>query len=114
MNKNAKAWVKALRSGKYKQGTLALHIGNTYCCLGVACELAATAGVISPGGEEGEGLWRYEEHMTTLPAVVQDWLGIRSGNGDYGRDSLAADNDGGCGFDEIVDIIESEPEGLFA
>lgn len=32
-------WVKALRSGKYKQGNYTLH--NTqeeYCCLGVFCE----------------------------------------------------------------------------
>lgn len=32
-------WIKALRSGKYKQGHYRLHSKstNSYCCLGVAC-----------------------------------------------------------------------------
>lgn len=32
-------WVKALRSGKYKQGGGQLYneLDNSYCCLGVAC-----------------------------------------------------------------------------
>lgn len=37
--KSLKAWIKALRSGRYKQASGALHNrgakGNTYCCLGV-------------------------------------------------------------------------------
>lgn len=33
-------WVEALRSGKYKQGRSALRIDDTYCCLGVLCEVA--------------------------------------------------------------------------
>ena len=33
-------WLKALRSGKYKQGTFALHRSNgTFCCLGVLCDI---------------------------------------------------------------------------
>jgi len=36
-----KKWVKALRSGKYDQGTGGLHSedDNTHCCLGVLCEV---------------------------------------------------------------------------
>lgn len=35
-------WLKALRSGRYKQGTGWLHDSpsNTYCCLGVLCAVA--------------------------------------------------------------------------
>lgn len=37
------AWVKALRSGKYKQGEMKLIQGGKtnkkYCCLGVLCEI---------------------------------------------------------------------------
>ena len=47
MNKNAEIWIKALRSGKYSQGTGSLsrtvtENGETevnFCCLGVACDL---------------------------------------------------------------------------
>jgi hypothetical protein len=41
-----KQWVKALRSGKYKQGTGQLSRGRgksaTYCCLGVLNKIAGT------------------------------------------------------------------------
>lgn len=35
-----KAWIEALKSGKYSQCIRVLHIENEYCCLGVACELS--------------------------------------------------------------------------
>jgi len=40
MKKNvAKKWVKALRSGKYKQSREMLKNSGGYCCLGVLCEI---------------------------------------------------------------------------
>ena len=36
---NRQKWVKALRSGKYKQGKGYLHHADKYCCLGVAQDL---------------------------------------------------------------------------
>jgi hypothetical protein len=38
----AENWVKALRSGEYTQGSNFMfnNFTNTYCCLGVACEVA--------------------------------------------------------------------------
>lgn len=42
--KNVKEWIAALRSGKYKQGRLRLVDSyDTYCCLGVACNLEPLA-----------------------------------------------------------------------
>ena len=35
----AKKWVKALRSGKYKQCQKRLYDGEGYCCLGVLCKI---------------------------------------------------------------------------
>lgn len=52
MNKRIKKlWIKALRSGKYKQGQGQLRRGRkpenaVYCCLGVLCDLAVKAGAI--------------------------------------------------------------------
>jgi hypothetical protein len=37
--KNIKKWVKALRSGKYKQTKYNLQDKTGYCCLGVACDI---------------------------------------------------------------------------
>jgi hypothetical protein len=40
MDKKVKAkWLKALRSRKYKQTTLALHDSQGHCCLGVLCDI---------------------------------------------------------------------------
>ena len=33
-------WIKALESGKYKQGFCRLKDGTAYCCLGVAAKIA--------------------------------------------------------------------------
>lgn len=39
-NEQVKQWVAALRSDEYKQGFGALHEGDGFCCLGVACDVA--------------------------------------------------------------------------
>ena len=39
-------WLDALRSGKYEQGKLMLRpTDNSYCCLGVLCEIAQESGI---------------------------------------------------------------------
>jgi hypothetical protein len=42
-------WLAALRSGEYPQGKGQLNYDNTYCCLGVACDIAV---------KEGMGRWQ--------------------------------------------------------
>ena len=49
MNQEIKQkWVEALRSGKYKQTTYVLRREDSYCCLGVLCDIA------------GRGKWSIE------------------------------------------------------
>jgi hypothetical protein len=36
-------WIKALRSGQYKQCKEQLRNNNKYCCLGVACDIVPNA-----------------------------------------------------------------------
>lgn len=74
-------FIKALRSGKYKQGRTALRRREqAYCCLGVACDVSK------------KGRWQYQKahkvykyicndntaSLSTLPAPVAEWLGIDS------------------------------------
>lgn len=120
LNENAKKWVAALRSGRYRQVKGYLRKGNSYCCLGVACELAVAAGVIDPAGVSAakgdNGTFLYAGNSIDLPLKVQEWLGLSSSIGFYDNgdhDSLVMANDSGCRFPRIADIIESEPEGLF-
>ena len=99
-------WVVALRSGKYKQSMGKLRVADAFCCLGVACDIS------------GLGEWTlhnyYLGQSMALPFEVFTWLGLRTSEGDRERgNSLAGMNDqDGKSFNDIADVIESEPEGL--
>lgn len=114
-----KAWVQALRSGEYKQGNGYLHYGDTYCCLGVACDLAVKDGVeMDVDADDDEGAVAYDGAAVIPPSKAQSWLGLSDPYGRYMRDDkihyLTSLNDAGTPFAEIADLIESNPEGLFA
>lgn len=105
-----KAWVKALRSGKYKQGKNFLaqrkpHEKTRYCCLGVLCDITPDAkrvgiskgGVISfkmPGDEYPEEAY--------LPRTLDNRVGLEFDDVEY----LVQMNDAGKSFEEIADYIE--------
>lgn len=102
----AKKWIEALRSGGYRQGIGRLHsyTEGTYCCLGVACEVALSNGVIED----------YDGSEPVLPVEVRDWLGLSCEDGSYYERNLIDHNDNdGWTFNQIADLIESEPEGMF-
>lgn len=90
MNKRIKArWVKALRSGKYKQGInkLKTHDGK-YCCLGVLTDLYCKSkkrawASVHNGGDE------------TLPVRVQKWAGVDGDNPEVLGECISEYNDGG-------------------
>jgi hypothetical protein len=124
VNENAKTWVAALRSGRFEQTTAWLHTPNGYCCLGVACELALDADIVKTRNFYDESDHAvYDGADTELPDAVVDWLGLNTAAGRYDTDDpeaagiefwgLTWDNDTGKSFDEIADIIEAEPPGLF-
>jgi hypothetical protein len=91
VNANAKAWIRAMRLGEFRQGRGALaklHNGKLYCCpLGVACELARAAGAIDytsesktkPNGVREYGT-RFGGQEAALPREVADWLGLKPGS----------------------------------
>jgi len=94
MNPEVKTlWVEALRSGEYQQGKLLLKpTKNTFCCLGVLCDLAVKANVenISWGESEehnGHGIYHdnnYDECRgfddSELPFSIVNWAGTNSEN----------------------------------
>ena len=96
-------WIKALRSGEYKQGKHALCYDNAYCCLGVAGKLANVS--LSEDG------CNY--------VTIQNRYGLKNEAGLYGKTelgytkALSSDNDNGASFDAIADLIESNPPDLF-
>jgi len=124
MNKNAKRWVKALRSGEFKQGQRYLSFqhrdGQQFdCCLGVACKLfnRDETNTVKLPFENINGIIKYGPSTKLLPEPLHNYLGITTSDGAYfingQRHSLTNKNDNGSSFLDIADIIESEPDGLF-
>lgn len=121
------AFLTALRSGRYVQATDSLcairkdgKIGH--CCLGVACEVfRQLEGRLALhrrryfDDDKSRMQWVFGSDALMLPAIVMDWLGINAASGktDSG-DSLTGYNDHlEYSFNQIANIIESNPTGLF-
>ncbi len=88
------AWVKALRSGVYKQGRNQLrNPRNEFCCLGVAAD------VFNPERWLKTDRCRYEDSSLSLPSRLLP---------DEFQDILATMNDTDRNdFNEIADFIEA-------
>jgi len=102
-------WLKALRSGEYKQGVRRLvNKNDEFCCLGVLCDLYLR--------EKGEG-WvkaiHYDEYFchtqsAILPIEVQEWAGLECGDPDAGAERLTGWNDiRQKSFKQIANLIEN-------
>lgn len=108
-------WLTALRSGEYAQGSMRLQRSdNTFCCLGVLCDLAVKAGVIAePVQELNNGSYMYGsvQNSAFLPREVAQWADVdRWGQLRDGPDTshdLASMNDNGATFEAIADVIEN-------
>lgn len=113
-NRIAMDWIKALRSGEYKQGKVYLNSDNKFCCLGVLSDL-----YLKEHGKE----WQDEGHFKRVAAFacgldreVMDWAGLEKmdvvGHYSYEKKSLATLNDSDTCFNEIADIIEIDWEEM--
>lgn len=108
----AEEWVKALRSGKYKQGRNFLKKDDKFCCLGVLCEIAAES--------MNSAAIDYSNNSWALPPSIQNWAEMSSSMGVFepefdenANHSLSFINDNlGGNFNEIADIIEAYWEVL--
>ena len=125
----AKKWVKALRSGKYKQGQVYLKQfhdnGKTeHCCLGVLCELyndemkknhKKMLSTKIRCKNSGTDCVTFNNKEGELPKIVMKWSGVKDSIGRYSTDdtgSLADMNDTGKTFKTISNFIEKNVENL--
>lgn len=118
-------WIDALRSGAYRQGRRALHTvidqQDEFCCLGVLCDLAFQAGVISR--ELNGGIYMYGDQGAELPLEVQQWAGLEHADPPVEHaehdaqivsrwaasdNTLAYLNDTGYDFGTIASLIEDQ------
>ena len=104
-----KKWLRALRSGKYKQTKEMLHKKNGgYCCLGVLCDIYAKEKKVKWGEVNPlrPSKIMFLDHSDILPDEVMEWAGLASDNPECGEKSLAQYNDAGMRFGDIAVLIE--------
>lgn len=131
-----KKWIKALRSGKYKQGKGTLKQYNRngqvqHCCLGILCELyneemkknkkKTLSEEVINNSDFPHGSTIFDRDRSFLPDKVMKWSGIKTCNGQlqhtitsntYFTETLAEHNDNGVKFKAISDTIEKNWEVL--
>lgn len=118
MNPKIKAqWVEALRSGRYQQGDGALRArNNKFCCLGVLCDLHASAVGREWDWDDDGDAYSYGGYSELLPTSVMEWAELEDDaptvqydiGGTKCTDNLASLNDEGRTFDWIADKIEEQ------
>lgn len=112
MNQQIKhEWVAALRSGGVEQCKEQLNYGpnNAYCCLGVLCEMAVEAGIVTLKDEVYTSVNdRNDCDSGVLPRSVMKWAGLHSNTPKpkHLKNNLVRLNDTGHTFSQIADIIE--------
>lgn len=103
-----KRWVKALRSGKYRQGHGKLCFNDNYCCLGVLADIEGALVALDDytyniKGIIDESIWGCPYPTTSLPPIsFLNKVGLSS-SVSY---KLADMNDSGKTFNKIADWIE--------
>ncbi len=106
-----KEWVDALRSDKYEQSTCRLRKEDSFCCLGVLCDLVKDR-VGLEWKRESFGYFIGDDDLV-LPTKVKDFAGLGSTNPSVlweGRMYMMGhlnDNER-LTFKQIADIIESQ------
>lgn len=109
----ARKWAQALESGEYKQCKGKLREGDSFCCLGVLCNLHAQE---HPEiAVEQTKTFSYIGETGILPEEVQAWAGMftRKGTREDGLPNLAELNDYyDKSFPEIAKVIRKEWKSL--
>lgn len=114
-----KIWIEALESGKYEQGQGTLREEDSFCCLGVLCDLYHDEVddedwcYVEDDQWNPEGYFTFLDNSDVLPQAVMDWAGMDSANpivnvGIDNADTLADVNDNGMAFQDIAQIIRKE------
>lgn len=112
-----KEWVKALRSGEYKQAAESLRVDDSYCCLGVACDLFKdeTDGRWNDDGrfifsnKQGQEDWISDQ----MPDCVSGLLGMSPEGLLVAKVKscetlIGLNDDAGMSFPEIAQVIEDQ------
>lgn len=109
-----KKWLKALRSGKYKQTKKVLRSkANGYCCLGVLCDVVAPKGWDKKSTKDlyTKESFRHNFDDGTSEMILPSKFHTLTGLGQIVNE-LAVMNDDGKKFSTIANYIEEHAAAL--
>jgi hypothetical protein len=108
-------WIAALTSGEYQQTQGKLKNDNSFCCLGVLCDLYSKKTGIPWQQKDGEPIdsYRFYNETELLPLTISNWAGLGDIDNpivEYGEEQMCISdlNDTGKSFKEIAVIIEEQ------
>lgn len=93
-----KKWLKALRSGEYKQGSGQLRSDDRYCCLGVLCDIT---GHLKPRSFDWMNDFPDMDYRCNDDDAIREFKGLSAAT----QKTLAHLNDNGSSFKEIAAYI---------
>jgi len=114
----AEIWIKELESGKYKQTKGVLKKDDSYCCLGVLCQISGLGEFKQVLGDEIISYVLPSGNLSSaaLPYEVLDWSDIEDQYGSFDESdsfsTLSILNDSGKTFTEIAEIIRQNYKAL--
>jgi hypothetical protein len=105
--KMKRLWLKALRSGEYKQGKERLVSNDDkFCCLGVLCNVAIEHGARLKWQQDRHGVWGAASKVDKQEAFLPYDLGEAVDIEMEMQEHLARMNDHGKTFATIANYIE--------
>ena len=101
-------WLAALRSGNYKQTQNRLKRNDTFCCLGVLCDISGQGEWVfnNPGDQPLYMFSVLDSSVTGLPVGIIKWA-FDSYEYNSEVDKVIIMNDRGVSFKKIADHIEA-------
>lgn len=104
-----KKWLQALRSGEYEQGFYFLYKDDSFCCLGVLCDLYLTEHK-KKWDKINNPIKTIDEEKKLLPESVIKWAGLQEKSPKLfnGNSLISINDDRRLKFDQIADLIEAE------
>lgn len=111
-------WAAALESGVYIQGKGSLHVKSVnrhyWCCLGVLCDLAVKAGVVT-AQRNADNFYTYDGDGSILPVAVFQWAGLDGCNpvlreAAYFNDAASLNDHINITFPEIAQLVRALPD----
>lgn len=109
--KNNRKWIKALRSGRYEQGISRLRTDDSYCCLGVACDISGLGKWVGTTHLPRYRIGHNEEDRSgflSLPSL-RKYYGCDSAGftlDSLGKDMITLNDQDRWSFEQIADALQ--------